>query len=284
MEGSQQSQEHRQSIVSRLFGAMASPAPGLASSDGDASDVDDEVAATQGPVAATPLPFTPEVYQHGPFADTQQRPSIAVASMGVPSPIREHDHVNPPEIPPQVDQSDDVNGPQPRAVSTAPTPPTYNGTMSQEKKAFMRAYHQYWFQCASLHQLGYYPVVMPVGACVSDVRRRTIAKFELRKPADQISEQEWREYFHKANEVGIIDYARVDRAMKNLRLNTSLTNAPSRVAKLLHQLTIQLEQLSMESFLETEQKRVVGYLVAALAPPTFKATVCDELGANKTNP
>ncbi|CAK4090830.1 unnamed protein product [Aphanomyces euteiches] len=204
MEGSQQSQKHRQSIVSRLFGAMASPAPGLASSGGEASDVVDEVAASQGPVAATPrssdialsyafgglslknrpfaVPFTPEVYQHGPFADTQQCPSIAVASMGVPSPIREREHVNPPEILPQVEQSNDANGPQLRgevpsavpasqrleAVSTTSAPPSYNGTTSQEKKAFMRAYQQYWFQCASLHQLGYYPVVMPFGACVSD--------------------------------------------------------------------------------------------------------------------
>ncbi|CAK4828238.1 unnamed protein product [Aphanomyces euteiches] len=218
------------------------------------------------------------MYQHGPFADPQRRPSIAVASMGVSSPTRMHNHVNPPEIPLPVDETDDdqenetrgdvpMAAPMAQRLQAVTSAPTLQHTIVRQLKRKM-------FLCELTNNT----------ACVSDVRRRTIAKFELREPADQISEQEWRDYFYKANEIGIIEYSRVDRAMKSLRLNTSLTDAPSHVAKLVHQLTIQLGQLSVESFLETEQKGVVGYLVAALAPPTFKATVCDELGRQQNKP
>ncbi|CAK4682641.1 unnamed protein product, partial [Aphanomyces euteiches] len=164
-----------------------------------------------------------------PFADPQRRPSIAVASMGVPSPTRMHNHVNPPEIPLPVDETDD----------------------DQENET-----------------RGDVPMAAPMAQRLQAVTSAPTLQHTI----------EWRDYFYKANEIGIIEYSRVDRAIKSLRLNTSLTDAPSHVAKLVHQLTIQLGQLSVESFLETEQKRVVGYLVAALAPPTFKATVCDELG------
>ena len=47
---------------------------------------------------------------------------------------------------------------------------------------------------------------MPVGACVTDLRRRTIAKFELRKPVKDISEADWCDYFLSANDIGIVDY------------------------------------------------------------------------------
>ena len=94
---------------------------------------------------------------------------------------------------------------------------------------------------------------MPVGACVTDLRRRTIAKFELRKPVEDISEADWCDYFLSANDIGIVDYARVDKALKQLRMNTSLTVASSRIARLIHHLTVQLEQLSIESVLDTEQ-------------------------------
>ncbi|CAK4174179.1 unnamed protein product, partial [Aphanomyces euteiches] len=142
------------------------------------------------------------------------------------------------------------------ALADPSCPPTYNGTTSMEKTVFMLAYKQYWFQ----YHLGFPTVCIPVGAYVPDVRRRNIAKFELRKQADQITEQEWCHYFHKANKVRIIDYARADRVMKNLRMNTSPTDESSRISKLLQKLKLHLEQLSMESYFDTEQKRVVRYL------------------------
>ncbi|CAK4097013.1 unnamed protein product [Aphanomyces euteiches] len=147
--------------------------------------------------------------------------------MGVSSPTRMHNHVNPPEIPLPVDETDD----------------------DQENET-----------------RGDVPMAAPMAQRLQAVTSAPTLQHTI------------------ANEIGIIEYSRVDRAMKSLRLNTSLTDAPSHVAKLVHQLTIQLGQLSVESFLETEQKGVVGYLVAALAPPTFKATVCDELGRQQNKP
>ncbi|KAG9403373.1 hypothetical protein AC1031_006019 [Aphanomyces cochlioides] len=159
-----------------------------------------------------------------------------------------------------------------------PTPPRYDGTTANEKKKFMQLYQEYWFQCASLRQLGFQPYVMPVGACIADVRRSRIAKYDLRKPAEQISEDEWIAYFFQGNELGIVDYGRADRQMKGLRLNTTFTDSTSRVSHLVHSMDIILEKLSMTSMVDDEPKRVVGYLVDALAPPDFKATVIDELG------
>ncbi|CAK4613836.1 unnamed protein product [Aphanomyces euteiches] len=74
-----------------------------------------------------------------------------------------------------------------------PTPPRYDGTTAMEKKKFMQLYQEYWFQCAALRQMGYQPYVMPIGACIA--RRIRIAKFDMRKPAELITEDEWIAYF-----------------------------------------------------------------------------------------
>ncbi|ETV93231.1 hypothetical protein H310_12675 [Aphanomyces invadans] len=72
--------------------------------------------------------------------------------------------------------------------------------------------------------------------------------------------------------------------MKELRLNAALTDANSRISNLAHTMDTMLEKLSMAYMIESEPKHVVGYLMDALAPPDFMATVLEEMGYfdNKT--
>ncbi|CAK4069030.1 unnamed protein product, partial [Aphanomyces euteiches] len=75
-----------------------------------------------------------------------------------------------------------------------PTPSRYDGTMVMEKKKNMQLYQEYWFQCATLRKLGYQPNVMPIGACIAHARRMRNVKFDMRKPAELVTEDEWIAY------------------------------------------------------------------------------------------
>ncbi|CAK4625325.1 hypothetical protein LEN26_002102 [Aphanomyces euteiches] len=117
--------------------------------------------------------------------------------MGVPSPTRMHNHVNPPEIPLPVDETDDdqenetrgdvpMAAPMAQRLQAVTSAPTLQHTIVRQLKRKM-------FLCELTSNTGFNAppfinlaifMVMPVGACVSDVRRRTIAKFELRELAD----------------------------------------------------------------------------------------------------
>ncbi|CAK4073556.1 unnamed protein product, partial [Aphanomyces euteiches] len=78
----------------------------------------------------------------------------------------------------------------------------------------------------------------------------------------------------------MVDYANVDRAMRGLKMRTELTDATSRVFDLVHTMHHRLEKLSMQFMADDEQKRVIGYLTAALAPAAFKTRVLESQSRN----
>ncbi|CAK4244258.1 unnamed protein product [Aphanomyces euteiches] len=165
-----------------------------------------------------------------------------------------------------------------QALPNQSAAPIYDGSTAAEKKTFMREYQQYWLLLISLQHQGFRPLILPIGSCIKDSRRRLIAKYDVCKPIDQFSEDDWKQYFNQGNDIGMIDCTRVDRQMGTLQLNTRLTDADSRISNLVHSMHLLLEKLSMEFMADDEQKRVIGYLTAALAPQALKSKVQTELG------
>ncbi|KAG9407097.1 hypothetical protein AC1031_001739 [Aphanomyces cochlioides] len=99
-------------------------------------------------------------------------------------------------------------------------------------------------------------------------------------PLANVTEEMWQQYFRNADAIGMVDYANVDRVMRGLKMRTELTDATSRVFDLVHTMHHRLEKLSMQFMTDDEQKRVIGYLTAALAPAAFKTRVLESLSRN----
>ncbi|KAG6616805.1 DEAD-box ATP-dependent RNA helicase 36 [Phytophthora cinnamomi] len=82
-----------------------------------------------------------------------------------------------------------------QTMPTLPTPPVFRGSTAQDKQMFMKKYEAYYRQLSALETAFFRPFRMPVGACVEDERRRLIAQFDICKPLDDITEEDWIDYF-----------------------------------------------------------------------------------------
>uniref|UniRef100_H3GYW4 CCHC-type domain-containing protein n=1 Tax=Phytophthora ramorum TaxID=164328 RepID=H3GYW4_PHYRM len=122
------------------------------------------------------------------------------------------------------------------------------------------------------------PFRMPVGACVEDERRRLIALFDICKPLDGITEEDWIDYFGKG-----ASWVKGLMSAK-LSMDVQLADADSRVSKLAHEMYQLLEKENMEWMVEREPKKIVSYLTDALAPDQFRRTVKNELARESNKP
>ncbi|GMG14688.1 unnamed protein product [Phytophthora fragariaefolia] len=172
-----------------------------------------------------------------------------------------------------------------QTMPTLPTPPVFRGATSQEKQTFMKAYEAYCRQLAALETAFFRPFRMPVGACVEDERRRLIAMFDICKPLDSITESDWINYFWEGRISGELDFEKVKTMMSSkLRMDTRLADANSRVSKLAHEMYQLLEKENMEWMIEGESKKVVHYMIDALAPEQFQKTVRNEMAREANKP
>ncbi|POM77199.1 hypothetical protein PHPALM_5452 [Phytophthora palmivora] len=119
---------------------------------------------------------------------------------------------------------------------------------------------------------------MPVGACINDESRRLIALFDIRKPVSAITEADWVNYFWEGRINGELDFDKVKALLSSrLKMDTTQPDADSRVSKLVHQLYQLLEKENMEWMIESEPKKVVRYIINALAPEPFHSVVKKEM-------
>ncbi|KAG3194619.1 hypothetical protein PC128_g9195 [Phytophthora cactorum] len=105
-----------------------------------------------------------------------------------------------------------------------------------------------------------------------------ICQFELFKEEKDVTETEWRDYFLSARIPDNTAYKTLDREVKNLCMDTGLRDAESRLSRLMADFYEIADRLNIEHMVQAEPKKVVGYLVEALRPPAFKASVRDQLG------
>ncbi|OWY91872.1 hypothetical protein PHMEG_00039360 [Phytophthora megakarya] len=170
-------------------------------------------------------------------------------------------------------------------MPTLPTPPAFRGSTSQDKQTFMKKYEAYCRQLSALETAFFRPFRMPVGACVEDERRRLIAMFDICKPLDEITESDWINYFWEGRVTGELDFDKVKALVNSkLTMDPHLTNADARVSKLAHEMYQILEKENMEWMIEGEPKKIVGYLIDALAPEQFRRTVKSEMARESNKP
>eukprot|EP00644_Phytophthora_capsici_P009349 jgi/Phyca11/107525/e_gw1.13.630.1 len=123
-----------------------------------------------------------------------------------------------------------------------PVPPLYRGSSKREKRDFMDSYMVYRRRVDALNQGSQTRVfVMPIGACIEQSTLVRICRFELFKPEEQVSEDDWRRYFLDARQPDFLAYQQLD------------------------------------CIIHEDPKRVVKYLVEALRPVTFRAAIQDSL-------
>ncbi|GMF13375.1 unnamed protein product [Phytophthora lilii] len=110
--------------------------------------------------------------------------------------------------------------------------------------------------------------VMPLSACIEQGTMVRICGFELFKEEKDVTETEWRDYFLSARVPDNKAYKTLDREVKSLCVDT---DAESRISRLMAEFYEIIDRLNMEDVVHTEPKKVVGYLVDALRPHSFKA-------------
>ncbi|KAF4314712.1 hypothetical protein G195_011362 [Phytophthora kernoviae 00238/432] len=141
-----------------------------------------------------------------------------------------------------------------QTMPTLPKPPTFRGSTTLEKQRFMKDYEAYCRQLSALETAFFRPFRMPVGACVEDERRRLIAMFDICKPLENITEKDWINYFWEGRIVGELDFDKVKALMSG--------------------------KLRMDG----ELKKVVNYLIGALAPEQFQRTIKNEMAREANKP
>ncbi|OWZ19831.1 hypothetical protein PHMEG_0005858 [Phytophthora megakarya] len=135
---------------------------------------------------------------------------------------------------------------------------------------FIRAYKTY-FSALIAFQTAHN---RPVGSCIEQGTKRIIATFTFAKNWRDVTKDEWVNYFLQAKRTSFKDNAALDGAMKKLMLNTKLAESESRVNRVQSNMyKISEEQNMVDVMFEREQKKLVQYLVAALAPLNFKKAI-----------
>ncbi|KAK1945593.1 Pro-Pol polyprotein [Phytophthora citrophthora] len=159
-----------------------------------------------------------------------------------------------------------------------PVPPIYRGSSKKEKREFMDSYAIYSRRIKALNQGSQAKFfVMPLSACIEQGTMVRICGFELFKDEKDVTETEWRDYFLSARVPDNTAYKTLDREVKSLCVDTELQDAESRISRLMAEFYEIIDRLNMEDVVHTEPKKVVGYLVDALRPHSFKAAVRDQL-------
>ncbi|OWZ15193.1 hypothetical protein PHMEG_00011216 [Phytophthora megakarya] len=178
------------------------------------------------------------------------------------------------EVQPEVLVEEGEKARRVQMMPTLPKAPMFHGSTASEKQKFMKEYEAYWRQLSALETAFFKPLRMPVGACIKDESRSLIAMFDIRKPVSEITEAEWIHFFWEGHVEGDMDFEKVKTILaSSLKKDTKQTDANSRVSKLVHQRYQRLEKENMEWMIKSEPKKVVRYLIDALAPEQFKSVV-----------
>ena len=119
--------------------------------------------------------------------------------------------------------------------------------------------------------------LMPLAACVDHAVVARICEYDLGKPFEEVSEDDWRAYFQSACGTIRIDMEVVAQNMKSLAMNTKFADAESRVGRLLADFHAKLEEIDMTDLPEVEPKACIKILVAAIRPTGLKVLIEKEL-------
>ncbi|CAK5213956.1 unnamed protein product, partial [Aphanomyces euteiches] len=169
-------------------------------------------------------------------------------------------------------------------VQKVPLAPMYKGSTKRERREFMDEYLAYSRRVEALNRgVGGILFLMPLAACIDQKIVPRVCEHDFGKPFEEITEDEWSDYFLSACEVQELDLEWVTKAMASLMMDTRIRDAESRVGRLLADFYEKLEQLDVAHLPSQEPKQSVKILTAAIRPAALKATVERQLAreANK---
>ncbi|RLO10271.1 hypothetical protein DYB28_000086 [Aphanomyces astaci] len=115
--------------------------------------------------------------------------------------------------------------------------------------------------------------LMPLVACIYQKIVPRVCTHDFAKLFEEITENNWRDYFLSAREAQELDLASVTKAMASLKMDMKIRDAESRVGRLLDDFYDKLEQLDVAHLPEQERQQSVKILRAAIRPSQLKATV-----------
>uniref|UniRef100_H3GHK0 Uncharacterized protein n=1 Tax=Phytophthora ramorum TaxID=164328 RepID=H3GHK0_PHYRM len=141
----------------------------------------------------------------------------------------------------------------------------------------------YYFALSAYETAFNRPYVLPVKHCIEARTLRRICFYELEVSVENVTEVMLVKYFREARvPESADDYTAVDRYMKALKMDTTFPDAASRVEKLIDDMEIVLIKHNMDLVIRVQEpKKLVSYLVAALAPPAFRQVVQRKLSQEK---
>jgi hypothetical protein len=112
------------------------------------------------------------------------------------------------------------------ARGNIPVPPQYKECTKREKREFMDKYLSYERRMQAISETaGRLIALNPVGASIEHKTLIRICMFEVKKSADQMTEQDWKSYLLAAKKTNEADYAYVEAAMRSLHMDVSLKDA-----------------------------------------------------------
>ena len=130
--------------------------------------------------------------EHQMFEDLAGR----VATMGLGETAAAQDSAAPAGARPTDNvEMEDVSGWHPANAPTLPAHPRYKGETMQERRKFMLEYESYMHALSAFETAHGSPFVMPVSACIETETMRFICDYEFEKPVEQVTEQDWVNYF-----------------------------------------------------------------------------------------
>jgi hypothetical protein len=155
-----------------------------------------------------------------------------------------------------------------------PKHPVFSGSTTEEKREFILRYNEYLNSLLPFNTTHNTPLAWPVSACIEPWVKEYIALFEIGKPVDQISEQEWMEHFRACLVGERKDLKLLDERVAKYKLDLSLGDATSMMVSLGIKIYKAADDLGLKKYVEeNDPKRMVKYLVDALEPPAFKERV-----------
>ncbi|CAK4104630.1 unnamed protein product [Aphanomyces euteiches] len=164
------------------------------------------------------------------------------------------------------------------AGGNLPTPPVYKGCTKREKREFMDRYLSFQRRLQALGEgTGRSIALIPIGACVDHNTLISICMFEVKKRADEMTEQDWKNYFLAAKVPNGADYTAIETAIKSLSMDIGTKDGESRVLKLLTDFQDKLGGQDMDTFMFDETKLCIKLSCRAIRPTTLKLSVENDL-------
>ncbi|RLO08970.1 hypothetical protein DYB28_003350 [Aphanomyces astaci] len=159
-------------------------------------------------------------------------------------------------------------------VQQLPLAPKFKGSTKREQREVMDVYLAYSRRVEVLNRgVGGTLFLMPLAACIDQNIVSRVCAHDFGKSFEEITENDWRDYFLSAREVQELDLDAVAKEIASLQMDTKIRDAESRVGHLLADFYEKLEQLDVAHLSEQGTKQSVKILMATIRPVHLKSTV-----------